>query len=142
MDDLGFTHVALSVTNLSASVAFYQRYGNLVRVHDREDYESGARVAWMSDARRPFALVLVEQREGRDTPLGPFGHLGIACATRDEVDRLCALAEAEGHLRAAPQDSGESIGYWAFLADPDGNTLELSFGQRVETITETVHVTT
>jgi lactoylglutathione lyase len=28
-------------------------------------------------------------------------------------------------------DFGPPVGYWAFIADPDGNTLELSFGQEV-----------
>jgi len=23
------------------------------------------------------------------------------------------------------------VGYWAFIADPDGNNLELSFGQEI-----------
>ena len=31
----------------------------------------------------------------------------------------------------APTDLGEPIGYVAPIADPDGNSLELSFGQEV-----------
>ena len=66
-----------------------------------------------------------------DTPLGNFGHLGIACATREEIDRKTAMATEEGVLRKAPEDLGDPIGYYVFFADPDGNTLELSYGQRV-----------
>ena len=51
--------------------------------------------------------------------------LGLACATRDEVDRLSALARAEGVLRSPPVDGGEPVGYWAYVADPDGNKVEL-----------------
>jgi hypothetical protein len=30
-----------------------------------------------------------------------------------------------------PTDSGYPVGYWAFLSDPDGNTLEISYGQEI-----------
>jgi hypothetical protein len=30
-----------------------------------------------------------------------------------------------------PTDSGYPVGYWALLSDPDGHTLELSYGQEV-----------
>lgn len=133
--DRGFTHIAFSVRNLAASIDFYARFGGFVQVHDRTDQGSGSHVAWMADGLRPFALVLVEQPDGRDTPLGPFGHLGVACPSREDVDRLCAMAAAEGRLRAPPEDMGPPVGYWAFLSDPDGNTLELSFGQHVELAT-------
>ncbi|MDV0374904.1 hypothetical protein RVO95_28510 [Klebsiella michiganensis] len=63
--------------------------------------------------------------------LGNFGHLGIACATREEIDRKTAMAIAEGVLRKEPEYLGDPVGYYVFFADPDGNTLELSFGQRV-----------
>ena len=43
---------------------------------------SARKVAWLSDRTRPFAPVLVQSDDPADTPLGPFGHLGVACATR------------------------------------------------------------
>jgi catechol 2,3-dioxygenase-like lactoylglutathione lyase family enzyme len=88
-------------------------------------------VAWLTDHTRPFALVLVQADTVTDTPLGHFGHLGIACATREEIDRKTAMAAKEGVLRKAPEDLGDPVGYYVFFADPDGNTLELSYGQRV-----------
>lgn len=129
--DLGLTHVAFAVRDLAASVAFYQTYAAMTVVHHRIDAESGRAVAWLSDLTRPFVIVLVESPKTKDTPLGPFGHLGVACASRAEVDRLCAQAQAAGCLRRPPQDSGPPVGYWAMLADPDGNTLELAYGQQV-----------
>jgi len=85
----------------------------------------------MADGLRPFALVLVASSSLNDTPLGPFGHLGIACATRDEVLRLATEAQRLGILRSAPRDDGAPVGLWTYIADPDGNTLELSFGQEI-----------
>jgi hypothetical protein len=30
-----------------------------------------------------------------------------------------------------PRDYGPPVGYWAFLSDPDGHTVEISHGQEV-----------
>lgn len=89
------------------------------------------KVAWLSDLTRPFALVLVQSDNSNDTPLGPFGHIGVACGSRKEIDEKVAIARREGVLRRDAQQSEIPVGYWAFFADPDGNTLELSFGQQI-----------
>jgi len=34
-------------------------------------------------------------------------------------------------LLAEPRDDGPPVGIWAFLQDPDGHTLELSYGQEI-----------
>lgn len=99
-------------------------------VHRRSDPTTGSDVAWISDRTRPFVIVLI-QLPKVDLPLAPLSHLGVGCASREEVDRLCAAARAEGVLRAGPVDSPAPVGYWAFLSDPDGHTLELSYGQEV-----------
>ena len=130
MADLGLTHIALSVRDLDASVAFYEKYASMVVV-DRRDQADGVRVVWLTDHTRPFIIVLIEAADPHDTPLGPLGHLGAACESRAEIDRLCAEARREGRLRRAAIENGPPIGYTAFLADPDGNSLELSFGQEV-----------
>lgn len=132
VNDVGFTHVAFEVQDLYKSIDFYQRYAGMQVVHQRQPGGPEAEaVAWLSDLTRPFALVLVQTAVRRDTPLGPFGHLGVACATREEIDKKVVMAEREGVLRKAPVASPPPVGYWAFFADPDGNTLELSCGQQV-----------
>lgn len=55
----------------------------------------------------------------------------MACVSREEVRRLCGLAEAEGYLRLGPQEVGYPVGYTALLADPDEHTLEITFGQEI-----------
>jgi catechol 2,3-dioxygenase-like lactoylglutathione lyase family enzyme len=129
MSDLGLTHVAFAVADMELSVRFYARYAAMQVVHRRGDAASEA--VWLSDLTRPFVIVLVRAPGLADTPLGPFGHLGVACASRADVDALARDAAAEGVLRSGPTDSGPPVGYWAMLADPDGNTLELSHGQEV-----------
>ena len=129
MYDRGLTHVALPVSHLEESLAFYARYARMEVVHRRTD-SSGAGIAWVSDKTRPFVLVLLEE-PAVDHPLLPSAHLGVGCESREEVDRLCALAHAEGRLAAGPSDSGYPVGYWALIRDPDGHTLEISWGQEV-----------
>jgi catechol 2,3-dioxygenase-like lactoylglutathione lyase family enzyme len=107
--DIGLTHIALPVTNLAESIAFYAKYANLQVVHQRP------RVVWVSDRTRPFVVVLI-QTDKVDTPLQPFAHLGVACESREAVDRLCELARSEDRLVAGPKDYGPPVGYWAFIA--------------------------
>ena len=131
MPDVGFTHVALPVTSLDASVAFYGKYTGLRVVHRRARATDENRdIAWLSDRTRPFVLVLAEAA-AVESPLGPFAHLGVACASREEMDELCAVAKSEGCLREEPRETGGPAGYLAMLSDPDGHTLELSYGQEV-----------
>ena len=116
--------MALPVTSLDASIAFYSSYAGMRVVHRRPE------VVWLSDGTRPFVMVLIET-ERVEHPLRPFAHLGIACESRDAVDRLCERARAEDVLLQGPADHGPPVGYWAFLRDPDGHTLEVSHGQEV-----------
>ncbi|MBD2103635.1 VOC family protein [Leptolyngbya sp. FACHB-261] len=129
MSDLGLTHVAIPVTNLDATIDFYARYARMQVVHRRKE-ETGDEVAWITDQTRPFVIVLLQKPEVEHQILPP-AHLGVACESREAVDRLCEQARQEGCLRDGPADAGAPIGYWAFVADPDGHTLELTFGQEV-----------
>jgi catechol 2,3-dioxygenase-like lactoylglutathione lyase family enzyme len=130
MIDVGLTHVALGVSAMERSLAFYERYASMRVVHRRRDAESGSDVAWISDGTRPFVIVLIESGEVAARLL-PFAHLGVGCESRARVDELCEKARAEGVLIQGPTDSGPPVGYWAFLRDPDGHTLELAHGQEV-----------
>ena len=87
-------------------------------------------VVWLSDRTRPFVIVLIKLPVV-EAPLLPFAHLGVGCETREEVDRLCEQAREDSCLRTGPTDSGYPIGYRGFLADPDGHTLEIAYGQEV-----------
>lgn len=124
MTDVGLTHVALPARDLDESIGFYARYAQMQVVHRRDG------VVWLSDETRPFVIVLLETAEV-SAPLLPAAHLGVACASREEVDRLCDQARSEERLIGGPSDYGPPVGYWAFIRDPDGHTLEVSHGQDV-----------
>lgn len=124
MTDLGLSHLALAVSDLSRSLAFYESWADMHPVHLRD------KVAWISDGSRPFALVLAETTT--IAPLKPFSHLGFAVDSRERVIELAARAERSGILLEGPVESGPPVGTWCFIADPDGHTVEFSFGQEVE----------
>lgn len=126
--DQGLTHVALPVADLDASLDFWARYADMRVVHRRRD--SGGDVAWISDLTRPFVLVLIQATPDRCLD-GTYCHLGVAVGSRDRVDELCELARAEGRPVMGPTDDGPPVGYWAYIADPDGHNLEISYGQEV-----------
>lgn len=128
--DLGLTHIALPVTDVDKSIEFYATYARMQTIHRRIDAATGVAVVWLSDLTRPFAIVLI-QTGSVQTVLSPLAHLGVGCKSREDVDVLCEKAKQEGVLIQLPQDSGYPIGYWAFLRDPDGHTLELSYGQEI-----------
>lgn len=124
--DLGFTHVAIVVADLDATIDFYERYAGLDVVHRRHTSTS---VAWMSDGRRPFVIVAIE---GNVTHrLGGMTHLGVAAASTEDVDRSLARAEDEGRVTYGPFDTGPPVGYFGVIVDPDGHHLEISHGQHV-----------
>jgi catechol 2,3-dioxygenase-like lactoylglutathione lyase family enzyme len=94
-----WTHLALHVRSLQASIAFYERFTNL-RVIDRHSdaTSTGMEVVWLSD--RPasdengFVLVLQEGTPHSipdakpQSPLGPISHFGFALPSREAVDAV------------------------------------------------------
>lgn len=128
--DVGLTHIALSAIDIEKSIAFYSQYAKMSVIHERIDAETAVRVIWLSDKTRPFVIVLL-QNQHPETILEPLSHLGVGCASKQEIDALCELARREGCLFQEPKDSGYPIGYWALLRDPTGHTLELSYGQEI-----------
>ncbi len=130
MIDIGLTHIALPASNIERSIEFYSTYAGMQVVHRRIDQEAGVAVVWLTDSTRPFVIVLIQTNSVHPI-LSPFAHLGVGCKSREDMDSLCQKAASEGVLVESPKDSGYPIGYWAFLRDPDGHTLELSYGQEV-----------
>ncbi len=130
MIDIGLTHIALPVHDIDRSITFYRTYAGMEVVHRRIDADTGVAVVWLSDRTRPFVIVLI-QTATVETRLSPLAHLGVGCRSRSQLDQLCDQARQESVLLQEPQDSGYPIGYWAFLRDPDGHTLELSYGQEI-----------
>jgi len=125
----GLNHVALQVSDIEASVAFYERWAGLQVLDRLEDPTSGNKAVRLGEKARDFVVALVQSPQPVRHQLAGMCHLGVGCVDRAEVDRLCAEAKKDGCLSHGPVDAGFPLGYWAFLADPDGHQLELSYGQ-------------
>jgi lactoylglutathione lyase len=135
-----WTHLALHVKSLAASIEFYERYTNL-RVVDRHSDASstGMEVVWLSEGDQDGGLgfVMVLQ-EGEPTlvpgakpqqPLGPLSHLGFGLNSREDVDAVAAKAKEAGLLKLGPRFLNPYAGYLCIISDPDGHTVEFSHGQ-------------
>ena len=134
-----WTHIALAVKDVEASIAWYQTYTHLRLLAQGED--QAGKNAWLGDpdqADSPFILVLGQFYEGHDPfapaahhPMGPFAHIGVELPSKEAVDEAAAKAKAGGCLALGPLQMPKQIGYICFLKDPDGNTIEYSFDQGV-----------
>lgn len=124
------THVALHVHDLDASIRFYQRYCGLRVIHER-DGGPQQRVVWLAEPGREkeMIFVLLSGGRGRAQSAEDYGHLGFACGSRADVDRIAADARAEGCLVWEPRDEAYPVGYYCGLKDPDGVFVEFSYGQ-------------
>ncbi len=134
-----WTHVALRVADMDASIAWYESFTPLRLLTRREDEDGYG--AWLGQAGspdHPFILVLAHFFPDRDpfagTPfdaLSPFAHLGIELPEREAVDVLADRGAAAGCLSLPAQQMPAPVGYICMLTDPDGNLVEFSFNQGV-----------
>lgn len=139
------THIALPVRSIDAMKDFYARYTTMVVISERTDPETGLSTIWLANERditergARFVIVLIEGAIPRDVVgdemveqygfLTSFSHLGFSLDTRDEVDRVAALAESEGCLVLGPMYRNDVVGYICLIRDPDGNNVEFSVEQ-------------
>jgi catechol 2,3-dioxygenase-like lactoylglutathione lyase family enzyme len=145
------THIALPVRDLDATLAFYRKYTTLEIIHEREDPETKLKTAWLANAGdktdrvgeggapgATFVIVLIAGSLPKNITgdikeeygfLTSISHLGISCDTRDDVDRLAAMAKEDGCLLLGPMYRNAIVGYICVVKDPDGNNLEFSVEQ-------------
>ena len=123
------THVALWTSDIERTVDFYRKHCSLDVIHDRVEPDGG-RVVWVGETKDPsrFVIVLIRRSVEHSAP-NSFAHFGFSCASRKDVDERAAVARADGVLELEPRDAGPIVGYFCMLRDPDGNSVEFSFGQ-------------
>lgn len=124
-----FTHCALQVSDLDESIAFYARYCGMGIVKEHGEGES--RVVWLASpgAMQTFVLVLLGGGQVRVQEPDDMTHYGFAVASREDVDRIAAQAEADGLLHWRPRDYAPPTGYLCGVKDPTGYIIEFSYGQ-------------
>lgn len=114
-------HLAIGVSDLAASSAFYRAALAPLGFHEMPPWQEGVRdVAFGADDLDDFAISL-------EYPVGAPVHVAFAAETRDQVDAFYAAAlAAGGRDNGAPGVRPEySAGYYgAFVLDPDGHNVE------------------
>ena len=134
-----WTHIALRVADIDATIDFYTSMTPLVLIDRREDDAGyGAWLGMPEETNNPFILVVAqffaETDPFGDAPqavLAPFAHLGIEMPARDDVDSIARRADEAGCLHMAPTQMPPPIGYICMVTDPDGNLVEFSWDQGV-----------
>ena len=104
-----WTHIALRVKDIDASIAWYGEFTPLELLDRRSDaFGHGAWLGQPDSPDKPFILVLAqffpETDPFKGAPqeiLAPFAHLGIELTSHDEVDEKAAWGEAAGCLGMA-----------------------------------------
>jgi lactoylglutathione lyase len=131
-----WTHIALPVTDIDETIAWYLRFTPLELLDRREDADGCS--AWLGhrdQVDKPFVLVLVsfirDHDKGPQTTMAPFAHIGIEVTSRAEVDAIAERGAAEGCMEWAPAELPPPVGYVCALTDPDGNMIEFSYDQGV-----------
>jgi catechol 2,3-dioxygenase-like lactoylglutathione lyase family enzyme len=140
-----WTHIALQVDDIDATIAWYTSFTPLELIdRRRDDAGFGAWLGMPGETNNPFILVVAqffpESDPFADSPktvLGPFAHFGIELPTRGDIDAVARRADEAGCLAMEPTMMPPPIGYICMLRDPDGNTVEFSWDQGVfATLTE------
>jgi catechol 2,3-dioxygenase-like lactoylglutathione lyase family enzyme len=134
-----WTHMALRVRDIDATIAWYTEFTPLELIDRREDeFGYGAWLGMPGATNNPFILVVAQFFTDKDpfadspiAVLSPFAHFGMEFPERSDIDAIAAKGEAAGCLGMPPTMMPPPIGYITMLNDPDGNTVEFSWDQGV-----------
>jgi catechol 2,3-dioxygenase-like lactoylglutathione lyase family enzyme len=125
------THLALHVEDLNACISFYERYCGLKVIDDQE--RNSMRSVCMS-APGGEGIVIQMMSGGKDQQAAPDSnrHFGFTLDSREAVDEIAARGKEEGILIWPPEEGPFPVGYLCGLNDPNGNTVEFSYGHLIE----------
>lgn len=125
------THVALLVSNVDKTADFYIKYCGLKVIDRRVDPNTGYRVIWLGVDFK-FVIVAIEsEKKPIQSIAKPMSHLGFSLSSRDEVDKIAEIAKKENKLSYGPTYIDSVVGYICEILDPDGNSVEFSYGQKL-----------
>ena len=125
------THVALLVNDVDKTADFYIKYCSLKVISRRMDPNTGYRVIWLGEDLK-FVIVAFEgEKKPMQSIVKPLSHLGFALKSKDEVDKISEIAKEDGILNYGPVYIDADVGYICEVLDPDKNSVEFSFGQKL-----------
>ncbi|UEM15217.1 VOC family protein [Bradyrhizobium barranii subsp. barranii] len=128
------TVITLGVSDIRASIAFYDALGFLRRLK-----ATGEAVAFYDTGGPVLALFhwdkLAADAKLPDNPRpATFRGMTLAwnCATRDEVDSVLAFAVSKGAALLKAAHETDYGGYSGYFADPDGHPWEVVVAPGIE----------
>lgn len=136
---VSLSHLAIPVIDVEASIAFYAKYVELKVVRRRTDPVN----VWLADGVRPFQLVLLAAERGDleggrpsdchnaklTHPIVASMHIGFTCSSCTQVRRIADMAKDEGILEHGPLEENWPGGFCAYITDPSGHSVEISYNQ-------------
>jgi catechol 2,3-dioxygenase-like lactoylglutathione lyase family enzyme len=135
MADCTIDHVDIRVSDVSASLAFYEAALAALGLHpapEELDPAGGREIGFRKGDSVSFAIHSPAQALGQDT-VTTGAHIAFAAASRDAVQAFHEAAIANGGTSIGdPGPRAEySNGYYgAFVLDPDGNNVEAVVHER------------
>ena len=125
------THVALFVSCVDRTADFYIKYCGLKVVERRMDPKTGYRVVWLGQDLNFVVVAFEGEKKPLQSIVKPMSHLGFSLNSKDEVDQIAQIAKQEGLLNYGPVYVDEDVGYICTILDPDKNSVEFSYGQKL-----------
>ena len=126
-----FTHVALLVSDVDKTADFYIKYCNLKVISRRMDPNTGLRVIWLGQDLKFVIVAFESEKKPMQSLVKPLSHLGFSLGSKEEVDKISEIAKQEGLLNYGPVFIDTDVGYICEILDPDRNSVEFSFGQKL-----------
>lgn len=126
-----FTHVALLVRDVDKTADFYIKYCKLKVLERRVDPNTGYRVIWMGKNLNFVIVAFEAENKPIQSTTKPLSHLGFSLSSREEVNQITEIAKNEGLLNYGPAFIDKDVGYICEILDPDGNSVEFSYGQKL-----------
>ena len=126
-----FTHVAFLVVDVDHTADFYVKYCGLKVLNRRIDPNTGYRNIWLGKDLK-FVIVAFEgDKKPIQSVIKPLSHLGFSLESKEKVDELARVAKEEGILNYGPVYIDQDVGYICEILDPDKNSVEFSYGQKL-----------
>jgi catechol 2,3-dioxygenase-like lactoylglutathione lyase family enzyme len=126
-----FTHVALLVSDVDKIADFYIKYCGLKVLNRRMDPNTGYRGIWLGHDTKFVIVAFESEKKPMQSLVKPLSHLGFSLGSKEEVDKIAEAGKKEGLLNYGPIYMDPEIGYICEILDPERNSVEFSFGQKL-----------
>lgn len=134
----GLRHVALKVTDLRKSLAFYQTFFNMHIVWQPDEEN-----VYLSSGIDNLALHQIPSDElssFRNNPPQFLDHLGFLMDSPESVDGLYEKFRAQGVMIVKPPKQHRDGSYSFYLADPDNLIIQILFEPTISALKFTKQV--